>query len=206
MSDPVYRLDQVYRAVASNSRCAKGREYELIGRVHELRIGKNIGVCKVLNNMGQFYAVQVRRGTKGQERWQDTGFVGRCTCPDPHALCKHVAAGVFAVGRRLEADPKAYAAWMQMSAPDDLTPVVMSRDEARDYWDRGQPEQIPALDPDSLGRPDELLRRLGPAPRGLELPDLPDLLAPAIKQLAKAGYSMLSKPDCTIGGPAGYRE
>jgi hypothetical protein len=206
MSDPVYRLDQVYNSVAINSRCSKGREYELIGRVHELRIGKNIGVCEVLNNMGQFYSVQVRRGTKGHERWQDTGFVGRCTCPDPQALCKHVAAGVFAVGRRLEADPKAYAAWMQMSAPDDLAPARMSPEQATDYWDCGRPVEIARVDPEGLGRPDELLRRLGPAPRSLALPDLPDLLAPAITQLAKAGVSMLFKPDCTIGAPAGYRQ
>jgi uncharacterized Zn finger protein len=199
MSIPVYRLAQVFGSVASNHKVRQGHEYERIGRVQELAVSANLARGKVLNNMGRFYDVVVKRATKGQEQWQRTGFVAACSCPDPNALCKHITATVFALGRRLEADAEVFEVWMGVSAEIDLSLQELSADSLRSWWDSSNGADTgDDFDVERSGRPDELLRRLGPPPRNLGLSDLPDLLAPAYSKIADAGRKLFEDPASAI--------
>jgi hypothetical protein len=198
MSVPVYRLAQIFSAAGSHHKVGQGHEYERIGRVHSLETTAGLARGKVLNNMGRYYDVIVKRATKGKEVWQNTGFVAACSCPDPNALCKHIAATVFSLGRRLEADASVYEAWMGITADDGMGLPALSKEEIEAWWLAGSGEPSPAFDPDCAGRPDELLRRLGPPPRKLGLSDLPDLLAPAYSLIAKAGRQLIENPASAI--------
>ena len=123
MSVPVYRLVQIFGAVKTHHKVGQGHEYERIGRVHSVEITPGLARMKVLNNMGRYYDVIVKRATKGNEVWKNTGFVAACTCPDPNSLCKHIAASVFSLGRRIEADKEAFETWMGVSADDGMVPI-----------------------------------------------------------------------------------
>ena len=59
-------------------------------------------------------------------------------------------------------------------------------------------ETIPEK-PEAFGRADELLRRLGPAPMTLGLPELPDLLAPCYGIISSAGQGILAAPKVETG-------
>ncbi len=98
MSVPIYRLAQIFGAVSNHHKVGQGHEYERIGRVHSVEVTPGLARTKVLNNMGRYYDVVVKRATKAQEVWKNTGFVAACTCPDPNSLCKHIAASVFSFG------------------------------------------------------------------------------------------------------------
>jgi hypothetical protein len=194
MSVPVYRLAQIFGAATTHHKVGQGHEYERIGRVHEVDVTPGLARTKVLNNMGRYYDVIVKRATKGQEQWQNTGFVAACTCPDPNALCKHIAASVFALGRRVEADASAFETWMGVSAIQTLNAAVLDADEYAAWWGVGHDVASETFSVDHAGKPDELLRRLGPPPRKLGLSDLPDLLAPAYILIAKAGCQLIEDP------------
>ena len=198
MSVPVYRLAQIFGAVSSHHKVGQGHEYERIGRVQSIELTPGLARTKVLNNMGRYYDVIIKRATKGQEAWRNTGFVAACTCPDPNSLCKHIAASVFSLGRRIEADADAFQVWMGISADDNMGPQVMSSDEQDAWWDVGTAEVGDFFDPEQSGRPDELLRRLGPPPRKLGLSDLPDLLAPAYTLISNAGRQLITDPVSAI--------
>ena len=81
MSVPVYRLAQIFGAVSSHHKVGQGHEYERIGRVQSIELTPGLARTKVLNNMGRYYDVIIKRATKGQEAWRNTGFVAACTCP-----------------------------------------------------------------------------------------------------------------------------
>jgi len=198
MSVPVYRLAQIFAAPKTHHKVGQGHEYERIGRVHSVDVTKGLGRMKVLNNMGRHYDVIVKRATKATENWQQTGFVAACSCPDPNALCKHIAASVFALGRRLEADKALFQTWMGISADDSMGEPIATADEIEAWWDGGATDSAARFDPETAGRPDELLRRLGPPPRKLGLSDLPDVLAPAYVLIAKAGRQLVEDPASLI--------
>jgi len=194
MSVPVYRLAQIFGAADSHHKVGQGHEYERIGRVQSIELTPGLARMKVLNNMGRYYDVIVKRATKGNEVWKNTGFVAACTCPDPNSLCKHIAASVFALGRRVEADKEAFEVWMGISADDGMGLQELSDSDLERWWDAGTEDAGAPFDPENAGRPDELLRRLGPPPRKLGLSDLPDLLAPAYSLIAKAGRQLIVDP------------
>jgi len=198
MSVPVYRLVQIFTARDSHHKVAQGHEYERIGRVHSVDITPGLARTKVLNNMGRYYDVVVKRATKAQEVWKNTGFVAACSCPDPNTLCKHISASVFSLGRRLEADATVFEGWMGVSADDGQGLEQIAKDELAGWWGLGAPDHSAVFNPDEAGRPDELLRRLGPPPRKLGFSDLPDLLAPAYALIANAGRRLIEDPVSTI--------
>jgi hypothetical protein len=198
MSVPVYRLAQIFGAVGAHHKVGQGHEYERIGRVQPIELTPGLARMKVLNNMGRYYDVIIKRATKANEVWKNTGFVAACTCPDPNSLCKHVAASVFSLGRRVEADKEAFELWMGISADDGMGLQELSSSALEAWWDAGAAETKTPFDPDQAGRPDELLRRLGPPPRKLGLSDLPDLLAPAYSLIAKAGRQLIVDPASAI--------
>ncbi len=198
MSVPVYRLVQIFGAYDSHHKVGQGHEYERIGRVHSVDITAGLARTKVLNNMGRYYDVVIKRATKAQEVWKNTGFVAACSCPDPNSLCKHIAASVFSLGRRLEADPAVFEAWLGVSANDGLGLEQLAKADFAAWWDGGARDRASAFNPDNAGRPDELLRRLGPPPRKLGFSDLPDLLAPAYALIANAGRQLIEDPNSAI--------
>lgn len=198
MSVPVYRLAQIFGAADSHHKVGQGHEYERIGRVQSIELTPGLARMKVLNNMGRYYDVIVKRATKGNEVWKNTGFVAACTCPDPNSLCKHIAASVFALGRRVEADKEAFETWMGISADDGMGLQQLSDSDLEQWWDAGTHDTGSVFDPENAGRPDELLRRLGPPPRKLGLSDLPDLLAPAYSLIANAGRQLIIDPGSAI--------
>ena len=198
MSVPVYRLTQIFGAVRTHHKVGQGHEYERIGRVHSVDITPGLARMKVLNNMGRHYDVIVKRATKGNEVWKNTGFVAACSCPDPNSLCKHIAASVFSLGRRIEADKEAFETWMGVSADDNMGLQELSGSGRTEWWDAGSADLGEIFDPENSGRPDELLRRLGPPPRKLGLSDLPDLLAPAYTLIANAGRQLITDPSSAI--------
>ena len=198
MSVPVYRLAQIFGAVKTHHKVGQGHEYERIGRVQSVDITPGLARLKVLNNMGRHYDVIVKRATKGNEVWKNTGFVAACTCPDPNSLCKHIAASVFSLGRRIEADKEAFETWMGVSADDGMGLQELNASDLKEWWDAGKADFGELFDPENSGRPDELLRRLGPPPRKLGLSDLPDLLAPAYTLIANAGRQLITDPPSSI--------
>ena len=87
---------------------------------------------------------------------------------------------------------------MGISADDGMGLQELSSSALEAWWDAGATETKALFDPDQAGRPDELLRRLGPPPRKLGLSDLPDLLAPAYSLIAKAGRQLIVDPASAI--------
>ncbi len=196
MTDSI-TLRQVLSSVDSNSRIKKGRAYEVEGRVSGLKIEKSKLSARVLNNMGRYYDVEVKRATKGTADWLATGIQGSCPCGDPHSLCKHVAAAVFALVRLLAADRDLYETWVGVRADDDHGGLSMDDAAIESHWGEMN-DELPDT-PEAFGRADELLRRLGPSPMSLGLPELPDLLAPCYGILSTAGQGILAAPKVETG-------
>lgn len=200
MTDSI-TLRQVLSSVDSNSRIKKGRAYEIEGRVVGVTVTKSQLSARVLNNMGRYYDVEVKRATKGTADWLATGIHGSCPCGDPHMLCKHVASAVFALVRFLGADREVYETWVGVRADDDHGGIAMDDAAIDAHWGELD-DELPAR-PEEFGRADELLRRLGPSPMTLGLPELPDLLAPCYGIMSTAGQGILTSPKVETGQKSG---
>ena len=102
------------------------------------------------------------------------------------------------MARRVEADKEAFETWMGISADDGMGLQQLSDSDLEQWWDAGTHDTGSVFDPENAGRPDELLRRLGPPPRKLGLSDLPDLLAPAYSLIANAVRQLIIDPGSAI--------
>ncbi|MDL2315976.1 helix-turn-helix domain-containing protein [Desulfovibrio sp. OttesenSCG-928-A18] len=122
-----------------------------------------------------------------------------CSCPDWASMCKHVAATLYGVGRRLDAEPDLLFVLRGVNA-EDLIPASL------DFTQNAQPD---ALDDDDLGALfgidlDVDAQIASPPVSGF--PDKPKLLAKAStapKVTTKAAPDACAKPPFRAGRPTG---
>lgn len=96
-------------AEVQGTRLASGRSYVRSGSVVDLQVEP--GVIRALVQGTELYEVEVRVDAPVQPPlFPSPGAItATCTCPDDAPVCKHAAAALYAVGARLDHDPRALA-------------------------------------------------------------------------------------------------
>jgi uncharacterized Zn finger protein len=125
-----------------------------------------------------------------------------CDCPDAENPCKHIAAVYYLLAERFDADPFLIFTWRgrtqeelldglrsrraKTKRPTSAPPAAIAeREPERPFWQSGADLAELHISPFAGETPDALLRRLGPAPTGLD-DGLVDGLAAMYAQLAEA--------------------
>jgi uncharacterized Zn finger protein len=126
-----------------------------------------------------------------------------CDCPDAENPCKHIAAVYYLLAERFDADPFLIFTWRGRTQeelldglrsrraktakrPTGAPPATTAEHEQeRPFWQSGADLAELHISPFASEAPDALLRRLGPAPTGLD-DELVNGLAAMYAQLAEA--------------------
>jgi uncharacterized Zn finger protein len=96
-----------------------------------------------------------------------------CTCPDWASMCKHVAAVLYGVGTRLDADPKLFFTLRQVSVDDLVAKALQGTSEA--LLDKAGKAAAHALETADLGNV-----------FGIDLDESPATVSPAADKAAQA--------------------
>ena len=124
-----------------------------------------------------------------------------CDCPDAESPCKHIAAVLYLLAERFDADPFLIFTWRGRPEDELLDSLRARRGRSKpsvhpvaeppgpapataSFWDNGADLADLHISPLAGEAPDALLRRLGPAPIDVDGRNVADALADLYARLA----------------------